>query len=1082
MADSDTNVKNSYVPPNFVKKPRTDDFRSISSNQKVKLLNTADVARIIGVNERTVRVWRTTGIFLEDVLDHKGNCFYYEERVLQLKSVYHKGWDNIYKSETGRFSSSFIADIKSRWQELLPHDKSGKGAICPNCGAGSGKHGTGISPVKNSFELKCFSCGESHDVIGWICLQNGWNITTDFIKAVEFCANQLNIPLDDLCKAEPQIAHNASETHEKVSKNAVQLKNDKSTIHPKNAPKIDFKTPSRDLLNYYKECNARLDQTDYWVKRGLSRETCDHFLVGFDPQWRHSRWASNAKISPRLIVPISTSSYLARDVRSASELKTQFERDKLKVKDGPINSVFNPDAIDSDIVFVVEGEIDAMSIYDVGFHNVVALGSIAYVNKFLDLVSNAVKRPHSVIISLDNEQKRPVIAAKKKLIDALAKLGVNSLDGSDLSGDCKDPNELLIVDRQQLKSNCEYLLEQATELPALNAVVVASQKKSQKKTGHSDLTGSISTKQVINSCPVDFKIPNDCSFTANGVFVNDVCACRCPVVPTKHITNHRIGSEKFAIAIRRRNGTWKEIIADAVTIADSSKIIDLANFGLRTSSGEAARALVYYLRDTIALNEADMPDIEEFEQPGWSSDYNQFRLPYLGDYYMPAVSDIYTQRGTLDEWIAFTNGIAKKSIIARIMLGVSFAAPLLRILGQRSFGVYLYGNSLAGKSTCQRLAISAWGNPDKMMGTFHTTINGLESIAVRSNDLPLLIDESTVADQKVFDFEKLNYFISSEISKIRMDRNLNERPRKQWRLPVLMNGEGSIFTTSSHAGAMNRVLELALAPDEVIFDSELDAADAAHFVDEHHGTAGAAFIQALMAYRYENFNIVRGYYSIIFDQLKDLRHKYQLEHIRLAAIIATGDAFRYSFFCKDQYLNDSSDQKVKDFEASIIPYALDVAFEILRRIPNRNALSEEHRAWTAFVSHIQAHKRHFLGDHLKRDPFDDKADPPLTPIKGKFVTRLVSADEATESGDASESGDEHTQRLVLDEIQILTEQAKKILIAEGFASPQKFLRSFAEHGLIRSDDNTFTVMRRWDGTRQRLIVIPGHNFTPDYEE
>ena len=111
---------------------------------------------------------------------------------------------------------------------------------------------------------------------------------------------------------------------------------------------------------------ARLAQTDYPQRRGLSAATCARFHLGYDPAWRNPKAPETVPPSPRLIIPTGRTSYLARDVRGKDELSEQEAR-YTKVKVGKTR-LFNAEALDTaeKPVFIVEGEIDAMSIVEAG--------------------------------------------------------------------------------------------------------------------------------------------------------------------------------------------------------------------------------------------------------------------------------------------------------------------------------------------------------------------------------------------------------------------------------------------------------------------------------------------------------------------------------------------------------------------------------------------------------------------------------------------------------------------------------------------------------------------------------------------
>lgn len=65
----------------------------------------------------------------------------------------------------------------------------------------------------------------------------------------------------------------------------------------------------------------------------------------------------------------------------------------------------------------------------------------------------------------------------------------------------------------------------------------------------------------------------------------------------------------------------------------------------------------------------------------------------------------------------------------RFILAASFAAPLLRIVKQRIFFVYNWGGSKGGKTAALKAALSAWGDPERLMVNFNATQVGLERTA-----------------------------------------------------------------------------------------------------------------------------------------------------------------------------------------------------------------------------------------------------------------------------------------------------------------------------------------------------------------
>ena len=997
--------------------------------------------------------------------------------------------------------------IKAEWQRILGADGSGKGAVCPFCGSGTGKHGTGMTLVPGSlYTLKCFACGASGDVITLICQKYGWTSKADFRQAVQYLAVRLGYSVDDVTE-ENNIGGKKKKNGtdaQPVKKNGIEnnsaFENALPAVRDHSIEDIFDEKTRAEMAKQLKEWNTHLSETDYWAKRGLSFDTVNHFNCGFAAEWRHPEWLSTVNATPRFIIPTGPISYLARETRDDKELN-DFWKAKKKVKCNR-QGIFNYDAVKGDIIFIVEGEIDAMSLYEVGCHNTVGLGSIAMVNKFVSMLDRdyiektLTQFPRAAVVALDNEDKKQVQNAKTKLTDLLKERGINTLDGTGLSGEHKDANDLLVADRNQLKENCRLLYKQAAKLPKLPMTYdptaveakheeTLSDKKNKNANASLVLTGTTSTRAVLADCPVDYNIPEDYILSEDGLIVDGaLIASRNAIVPIGFVINHHSRQQKVEISIRRiavpnsNEYKWDNLIVDMNTIADKSKILELTNRGLMTTSGAAAGGVVKYLFDMIAMNQGVMPVREQFDQPGWNTMINQFRMPYLYTYYMPDLEPIYCTSGPLQVWLKYAKPLLENRIGA-LCIATAFAAPILRILGQRSFCLYIYGSSKAGKSAIQKLAVSAFGNPNKIMGTFNATMNGIEAMCVRSNDLPLLIDESTVANPS-FSGEKMSYIISGEQQRVRMNRDMTQRPMKYWRLTVMMNGEGRMFDEASREGAMNRTLEIALDPDEKIFEDESKARECHKFINENYGTAGKLFIETLLYTRMapfteetdardengypvqtEDFYLLKVVFKYFFDKLKEEYYpKWGLEQLSMMAVLST------AYFAIQFYLL-AADKKtaVKETIKCLIK-------PNMRSIPTADDLTEDKRAWKGFVEYLQAHPLNMYGEHHFTAQGEKKTQI-QTPILGE---RLGDYFDAT-------GPDEKATNYVFDltEVRVLPTAAKEILSKLGF-NPTKLLKIFAQRGWIEKDaagNNPLVIWAGSNGKRQRMVVIKGEKFTTE---
>ena len=86
--------------------------------------------------------------------------------------------------------------INNHPQEHLTKDKSGKGYICPVCGSGTGKTGTGIT-TEDGIHFTCWAgCFSNADMIDIIALENG--ISGNYNDKLEMACRVYNIDFKGL--------------------------------------------------------------------------------------------------------------------------------------------------------------------------------------------------------------------------------------------------------------------------------------------------------------------------------------------------------------------------------------------------------------------------------------------------------------------------------------------------------------------------------------------------------------------------------------------------------------------------------------------------------------------------------------------------------------------------------------------------------------------------------------------------------------------------------------------------------------------------------------------------------------------
>lgn len=312
-------------------------------------------------------------------------------------------------------------------RQLYPFEKSkGNGMYCcPVCGSGTGDHKTGALKISDTGQrITCFANGcfspQGQDVLG--ALQILWNVEHwGVFKRLGLYGNSQGVSIPEPVKA-PESPRAGS-------------------------------VPEASYMGYIRESMKRIGETDYPQRRGLSAETVKRFMLGYDPAWQVPGSKGSWR-TPRLIIPTSEYSYLARYTGAEP-----IESDKMKAgRPRPFNwkTILKGSGQSTrgvKVVYIVEGEIDAMSVIEAGTE-AVGLGSLTLVSRLGEQIEEhrGELHPHlHFIIALDNDPETKkaerAAAAAQELEILLDGYGVSHSRGNPHRG-YKDPNQALCEDRQ----------------------------------------------------------------------------------------------------------------------------------------------------------------------------------------------------------------------------------------------------------------------------------------------------------------------------------------------------------------------------------------------------------------------------------------------------------------------------------------------------------------------------------------------------------------------------------------------------------------------------------------------------------
>lgn len=328
--------------------------------------------------------------------------------------------------------------LESYVESITDHSAKGnrKAYVCPLCGSGTGRNKTGAFTItKDGLKWKCFACDKGGDTLDLIGYVEGID---DYSAKVTRAAELFNLDIEAPAEYQNQdkTAQN-TDTHNNIQ--------------------IDANTQA-NYATLYSEAHKRIKETDYPKKRGLSDEVLEQFHIGYIAEWRHPKVPESVPTSPRLIIPVTQTSYLARDTRdNIPDDQKQYAKTKVGGSD-----IFNGIAFTQNAdqpIFIVEGEIDALSIMEVG-GVAVGLGSTSNYDKLVGLVKDKkLERP--LILALDND------SAGKRAQDELAKLlqdkKIPYITAELTTKDAKDPNDMLVRDRGAFEARVEKAISETRD-------------------------------------------------------------------------------------------------------------------------------------------------------------------------------------------------------------------------------------------------------------------------------------------------------------------------------------------------------------------------------------------------------------------------------------------------------------------------------------------------------------------------------------------------------------------------------------------------------------------------------------------
>lgn len=677
---------------------------------------------------------------------------------------------------------------------------------------------------------------------------------------------------------------------------------------------------------------------------------------------------------------------------------------------------------DAGYAAIVEGESDSQSMWYMGISTLGVPGASMFKPHMAGMLQD-------LRIYIHQEQDRGGETFMKKMLSGLREGGflgeVYRWSCGAIKG-CKDPSDVYMkFGKEEAAKKILKLIQGAEKI---------------------DLDEPEEIPEAVKGAPVNLRQPEGWIYSDKGISRIDEkeytpkMVCRTPIILTQRLKSLETGEEKIEIAFKR-DGEWHRAIYPRSTIFTARAITVLADLGCTVTS-ENAKQVVRFLSALEAENIDIIQKADATSTFGWQPGRRFIPGREQGivldiDPSQKGMAAAYCRNGDMEHWIR-TMAPHRERDKFRFILSASFAAPLLRILKQRIFFVYNWGGSKGGKTAALKAALSAWGDPDRLMVNFNATQVGLERTASFYCDLPLGIDERQLAGKNQESLEKTIYMIASGTGKIRGSKGGGLQAIHQWRTVALATGEEPLSTETSQTGVSTRVLEIYGRP----FDDEKQASLMHQEAPMNCGWAGPEFIEELIGIDERE---ICDKYEEMSKYVASISQGKSGSHVAGIAAVALADSMIDSWFfsgenrdqeeAKCDQSEEKSDQKSQKRNETL---------------QIRNDSWERAKKMAASI----------LQEQMNSDTGDVNENAVQFIVDWVLSNRLYFGEKAigTCLGTTSESGNI---------VYIFPSTLNQALTKAGY-SPRKTLKYMAERGLITSSERadhkgkTYQVSKRFD--------------------
>ena len=445
----------------------------------------------------------------------------------------------------------------------------------------------------------------------------------------------------------------------------------------------------------------------------------------------------------------------------------------------------------------------------------------------------------------------------------------------------------------------------------------------------------------------NFIIPRDFYISKDGVKKivgkNMLIVCRKPIFIIGKIYDVDNGIYKLVLAYFD-NGKLKEIAPqESNKVLTAREITKFAALDFPVSSANA-QFVVDYLDAFKVANEDNLQMSKMVSHCGWY-DFNGEKyfidprrkneivddgkkIPILINS-SSNFSQSLKMKGNLEEWkkayaLCKYNPKECKDLkkiaglnVARFIVAASVATPLLEILGERNFALYVYTATAAGKTTALYLGASTFGD-EKVIRSFDATKNGLIGAAADVTGYAYLIDEKQAIDKKFKEqFQQFFYSLGNGKGRTRLNKDSSVQEMQDFQTIAIMTAETKAFDDTVTGGANTRCLQIH-APKII-----LDRDTCKQIRDRIKNNYGVIFPRVIDRYIDYGFEELRELYAEILAFFKEAGSFENIlpEYQRYIAVITIADMFLNMTLGEEETMAKCSACSLADSILRMTPFA-----------------------------------------------------------------------------------------------------------------------------------------------------------------